>query len=111
MSNETRPLTPNESSIIKLLQSLEVFTNQRKLVARVTVTTKALELIKSTTPIKFLTIEYDVKADQWICAMTVQEFMLYIHYVIRLTGLTLMLDGSLKTSDNLVISNEYLGVL
>lgn len=108
----TRELTPSEAKAVDLCRTLERALDERRLVITLISSKEAAELISRLEThhkaIKTLRAEFIPKQSQYAITFTILEFKRYVDFALRLTGMRIQIDGSLKTYDNMIITNEYL---
>lgn len=103
-----RELTPNEDRALALLKALEWVIDTRKMSVKLNMTKIGYEHSLKIPELKFLRSEHDSARDVWVVTMTTPNYIKYIDYAVTQMGMSLMLDGSILTADNLVIPNDYL---
>jgi hypothetical protein len=103
-----RELTPNEAKCLSLLRTLEDLIDTRKLVVTMLASREAADAAAKIGEAPFRKVDFDPAQQQFKLTYTVPNFKRYVEVVLKACGMTLMLDGSIKTYDNLTITNEYL---
>lgn len=106
--SQGRDLTPREEKAVALLKALEYVTDSRKLTVELNMVPAAMEVVVKIPTLRLLKKELDATRGVWIVKMTTPDYLKYVQFAIAQTGMHLMIDGSLLTHDNLVISNNYL---
>jgi hypothetical protein len=106
--SRSRDITKKEQLAMDLVKALEYALDNHRLTIRLTMTPAGAEAAAKIPDLKIFKSEYDKKRDLWLVTLTISEYMKYVDYAIHQAGMSITLDGSLLTSDNLVISNDYL---
>lgn len=107
-----RSLTAGELKALGLVRLFEEATDKHKLIIQIKgnkdVAEAVFKLEKKLKVCKCLRIDYIQDAEEYKIAFSLTEFQKYMFFILRTVGLSLRMDGTLITEDNLVISNEYL---
>lgn len=104
----TRELTPSEERAVALLKALEYVIDQKKLSIKLTMTPGGVDTALKIPELRLLKSEYDSAREMWYVTLNIENYMRYIDYAITQMGMSMLLDGSLLTRDNVLISNDYL---
>lgn len=106
--SKTRALTSSEAKIVGLFKMFEEASDKRQQTIKLTATKEAVEVFQMLEQkknickvLKINTIN-DNSYDVWL---TLDNFDRYINYLAKLTGLTVQIDGSFITFDQLKIEN------
>lgn len=105
-----RELNDRERRALNLCQRFEEAVERRQLTISLWAnqeTVNALQKAESKlSSFRVLTYQYDTKKGQYRVNWTLVEFNKYLSWVLSLVGMSLMIDGSLRTQDGLTITNE-----
>lgn len=112
MEGLKRDLTSSELKALQLVKIFEDAADQHKLAVTLHGTQLAAETIhKLETKLnvcKVLKVDYLQKTEKYAITFTISEFEKYMHCMLHSMGMELLIDGSVSTSDNLIIPNTYL---
>lgn len=112
MSDKSRDLTPAELGCLNLLKifdkACDAHKNTITIVGSKDAAEAGLKLSEVTKMFKILKLGFDKPSGKYKLTFTVHEFNKYTHLMLQMCGMTLLVDGRLKTSDNLYVPNDYL---
>lgn len=111
MTPTTRALTNSEKGCLNMLKSWEQALKERRLSITLKVPRPAAELIGNYDNVYFrvMKTEFNPASMDYVVSFTLVEFRRYINFILPRCGMTLQIDGSVMTLDNLHINNSYLG--
>ncbi len=112
MSKLERELTEREQRALKLCLRFEEAIDKKQLTVRLFTNQETADALHKAEHLlnefKVLSYQFDDKAGQFKVLWTLAEFDRYLRWVLNLAGLTLMMDGSLRTEDGLTLTVENL---
>lgn len=107
-----RDLTPAETRALNLCKVFEKACDEHKLTVTLHASQEAAQAIQKLETnaglVKTLKVDFDRRLEKYAIVFSMSEFRKYLDFVLPQVGLTLMIDGSLRTYDGLTITNEYL---
>lgn len=102
---KVRELTAFEANIVSQVKVMNDLIEKRKLVASITVEEKAAELmVKYAKPFR---AELNKKTGKYLVCFGMTEFVRYTHWCLKLVKIKVLIDGSLETSDGVLIPMEH----
>lgn len=110
--NQPRPLTEKEAHCVELVKMFEKACDARLHTVTLNMSEKAhqavLDLDARWNVMRVLAVGHDVKSNRFRITFRLLEFQKYMLHLIQMFKMTLLIDNRIKTSDGLVISNDYL---
>jgi hypothetical protein len=107
-----RPLTDREQRVLKLCKRFEEAVDTKQVTVSIHTNKEIVAAIQKLenhfNKFKVLSYQFDPKKEQYRVTWTLHEYQRYLLWTLETVGMTLMIDGSIKTQDGLTITNEYL---
>lgn len=107
-----RELTESEMRALQLCRYFDDAADQRLHTVSLHVTEEGAEVIlkldKLGEKFRIVNLTFDESRGKFRVTWSLAEFQNYMLYIMSLVGMTLMMDGSIRTKDGLTVTTEYL---
>lgn len=106
-----RELTEREQRAVNLCRRFEEAVDNRQMLITLWANKETVEALQKAEAVlkafKVNSYQLDSAKGDYRVSWTLHEFNRYLHWVLGLVGMTLMMDGSIRTEDGLTVTNEY----
>lgn len=99
-----RPLTKTEQKVVDLITTFDTLVENKKLTTFLWMSENAIKALDTSQVARPIKVTWDDRQKLFKAFFTLPEFLRYINYCVKQIGITVGIDGTITTFDNIVIS-------